>query len=152
MNVDKLMRRDVTTCRTADTMARAAQLMWDRDIGSLPVVDEAGHVAGMITDRDICMAAYTRGQPLSAIPVTVAMSTHVHTCMAGDSMRDAEKMMMTHQVRRLPVIDEQDHVIGIISLNDIARASGKGAVPAVEVASTLAGICAPREMIVAARS
>lgn len=150
MKVSKLMHTGVVTCRTADNLARAAELMWNNDIGCLPVIDEAGHVAGMITDRDICMSAYTRGTTLAAIPVTVAMATHVVACLPSDDLRDVEQVMSRHQVRRLPVIDEQNRPVGVISLNDIARASGKGSVPATEIASTLAGICAPREMIVSA--
>lgn len=150
MRVAKLMHRDVATCRTIDTLARAAQLMWDRDIGCLPVVDEGGHVAGMITDRDVCMAAYTRGVPLTAIPVTLAMSRTVHACLPTDELSTAEHVMTQHQVRRLPVIDDQGNLVGLISLTDVARAASKTGVTATEVATTLAGICAPRELVATA--
>ncbi|MBA3541520.1 MAG: CBS domain-containing protein, partial [Deltaproteobacteria bacterium] len=59
-----MMTRSVHTCQPTDTLAAAAKLMWEHDIGALPVVDQVGHVVGMITDRDACMAAYTRGDAL----------------------------------------------------------------------------------------
>jgi CBS domain-containing protein len=124
--------------------------MWDHDIGCVPVIDDQGHVAGMITDRDICMAAYTRGSTLASIPVTAAMSTHVYSCGPDDAVADVERTMAQRQIRRMPVIDTSGHPRAVISLNDIARASsGKNGVPATEVAATLAAVCAPRAPVVA---
>ena len=62
--------------------------MWDHDCGCAPVVDGHGRLAGIITDRDICMAAYTQGMPLEAIPVERAMSARVVSCMRGDDLED----------------------------------------------------------------
>jgi CBS domain-containing protein len=142
MKVSSLMHLKPFTCLTSDTLERAAQLMWDHDIGCVPVVDEDNHIAGMITDRDICMAAYTRGVPLTAIPVVTTMSRRVYTCGPDDDLADVERTMGARQVRRMPVIDGNGHPIALISLNDIARASA--GVSATEVASTLAAVCAPR--------
>jgi CBS domain-containing protein len=149
MKISRLMHKDAITCRTVDTLERAAQLMWDHDIGCVPVIDEQGHIAGMITDRDICMAAYTRGVGLSAIPVTAAMATRVYSCGPDDELRDVERTMSEHQIRRMPVIDGAGHPIAVISLNDIARASVANGVPAKDVAATLAAVCTPREPILA---
>lgn len=150
MKIGNLIRRDVTTCTIHDNLARAAQLMWDHDIGCLPVIDDQGHVAGMVTDRDICMAAYTRGSPLEAIPVTTAMSKRVFSCRPDDEVATAERRMSEHQIRRMPVIDGEGHPIGIVSLNDLARASTAGAVPATEITATLAAVSAPRPLTVSA--
>jgi len=149
MKVSSLMHKDAITCRTVDTLERAAQLMWDHDIGCVPVVDEQGHIAGMLTDRDICMAAYTRGAPLSAIPVTVAMATRVYTCGPEEDLQDVERTMSHRQIRRVPVIDGEGHPIAVLSLNDLARASAGHGVPAKEIAATLAAVCAPRETVIA---
>ncbi len=146
MKIAKLMSRDVATCRIHDSLERAAQLMWDRDIGALPVVDDDGRVVGMITDRDICMATYTRNAPPRGIAVTAAMAQQVFSCGPDDSVHDVEKQMSAHQIRRMPVTDLEGHPIGLISLNDIARATGRD-VPAAEVAHTLAAVCAPRAVI-----
>jgi CBS domain-containing protein len=150
MKVSSLMHPAIT-CRTTDTLERAAQLMWDHDIGCVPIVDEQGHLAGMITDRDVCMAAYTRGTALSAIQVGTAMARRVYSCGPDDELRDVERTMSERQIRRMPVIDGNGHPIAVISLNDIARASAqKNGVPASEVAATLAAVCAPRDAIVRA--
>ena len=77
MSIETLMIRDVHTVKPTDSLNRAAQLMWEHDIGALPVLDPEGGVVGIITDRDVCMAAYTRGGALSDHPVSVAMATEV---------------------------------------------------------------------------
>src|SRR5512134_1726448 len=99
MNVSSLIRRDLTSCTIHDNLERAAQLMWDRDIGCLPVIDDQGHVAGMVTDRDICMAAYTQGMPLRAILVTTAMAKRVFSCGLSDELENVERTMSEHQIR-----------------------------------------------------
>jgi CBS domain-containing protein len=150
MRVTQIMSKAVVTCRPGETLAAAAKLMWDRDIGCLPVIDDQGHVVGIVTDRDACMAAYTRGQPLQAIPVEAAMAHQVQTCGADDDVADVEKRMASGQIRRMPVIDDQGHPIGVVSMNDLARAAAQKAGPsASEIASTLAAICAPRQGVIA---
>lgn len=147
MKISSLIQRSVTSCTTHDSLERAAQLMWDHDIGCLPVIDEQGHIAGMITDRDACMAAYTQGQLLRAIPVVNVMARQVFSCKESDEVGAVEKMMSQHQIRRMPVIDDRGHPTGFVSLNDIARASSAGQLPPSEVASTLAAVTAPRSAI-----
>jgi CBS domain-containing protein len=146
MKVSSLLQREVISCTINDNLQRAAQLMWDHDIGCLPVVDTEGHVAGMVTDRDVCMAAYTQGRPLHGLPVTLAMATHVFACGANDELATVERAMSKYQIRRMPVIDDQGYPVGIISLNDIVRAANTGKVPPAEVASTLAAVSTPRPM------
>jgi CBS domain-containing protein len=151
MRVESIMFRDVVCCRRTDSLAEAAQAMWNHDIGCVPVIDDQGHVVGIVTDRDVAMAAYTRGQPLAAVPVTIAMASHVITCAPGDDVGAVEKTMAARQVRRVPVVDESGHPVGMVSLNDLARAAVRTlSIPAPEVASTLAAICAPRAPVVPA--
>jgi CBS domain-containing protein len=121
LRVREVMSREPLSCRPADSLSRAAQLMWDGDCGVLPVVDEAGKPIGIVTDRDICMAAYTRGLPLAELAVSGAMSTAVYTCKPTDSLRTLMEEMATRQVRRVPVVAEDGSLIGIVSLADIAR-------------------------------
>ena len=145
MKISKLMTKDVVSCQPTDTLERAAQLMWERDVGCLPVLDAEGRVVGMITDRDVCMAAYTQGGPLSATPVSRAMATQVWSCDPEDSVVDAERRLALHQLHRLPVIDNYRRLIGIVSLNDIARAATEGdGKNGKDVVKTLAAVCAPR--------
>lgn len=74
MNVQDVMTRSVTTCLAQDCLYSVARLLWERDCGSLPIVDRDGRPIAMITDRDVCMAAYTTGKPLHELRVATAMS------------------------------------------------------------------------------
>jgi CBS domain-containing protein len=153
MKVEQLMTRDVRVCGLSETLNRAAQLMWEYDCGCTPVVSANGdgRLVGIVTDRDIAMAAYTQGKQLWAIPVTEAMAHKVITCHAGDGISQAEALMRDNRVRRLSVLDQNEKLVGIISLNDIAReaqreaSAGKRAeVTENAVAETLAALCQPR--------
>ncbi len=150
MRVEELMTHPVKTCRSSDSLNAPAQIMWECDVGCVPVVNAANQVVGMITDRDIAMAAYTQGTPLEVIRVESAMSKHVHTCGPLDSVSSAEKAMQANQVRRLPVVDPAGELVGVVSMNDIAieAAREKGmrrpAVPLDGLALTLASVCQRR--------
>lgn len=146
MQIAQLMTTDIQTCRQTDTLDRAAKLMWDHDIGALAVLDDAGMLIGVVTDRDACMAALMAGQPLHELRVSTAMSTHVVTCRPDDTVRAVAALMARHKIRRIPVVDDDQHPIGIVSLNDLALASARGRdIPRTEIADTLASICAHRE-------
>lgn len=145
MNIAQLMTKDVRTCKPDDSLEVAARLMWDHDIGALPVVDDTGQLIGMVTDRDACMAALTQHQPLHDIPVSVAMTKHVVACRPEDSDAEVAKRMAHNKVRRIPVVDDAQRPIGVVSLNDLALAMLRGRdITAAEVARTLAAICAHR--------
>ena len=147
MKVSKLMTKDVITCGTVDTLDDAAQLMWTHDIGSLPVVDEHGRVVGMLTDRDALMAAFTRGEPLRSISVGSTMSTDLYACSQDDELAAVEAEMGRRQIHRVPVVDDEGRPVGLLSMNDLARASQRRTeVTAAEVAATLAAVCSPRWM------
>ena len=150
MKIEKLMTREVAACGPDDVLNRAAQLMWERDCGFVPIIDESQRVVGAVTDRDACMAAYTRGRPLPEIRVREVMSTRVRACRPTDDVTAAEESMRESQVHRLPVVDDADHLLGVISLADIAREAGRAAgskrpeVSAAEIGETLARIRQPR--------
>src|SRR5688572_1882910 len=74
MNVEELMSRNAKTCSSTDHLGKAARLMWDHDIGCVPVVDERGHATGIVTDRDLCMAALLKERELTAIRVGTVMA------------------------------------------------------------------------------
>ena len=150
MLVEQLMNRPAITCRPHDSCHAVAGLMWENDVGVIPVVDDDDCVCGMITDRDICMAAYLRSLPLSEMQVRDVMSRDVFTCRPGDPLGVAERIMSQCQVRRLPVVDQKGQVVGVLSLNDLAReAEQEGGrrrpdVSDVDVSRTLAAISHPR--------
>jgi CBS domain-containing protein len=118
MKVEDLMTRNVSVCGAEDSLNRAAQLMWECDCGSVPVVDASGCVCGMITDRDLCMAAYTQGLSLHEIQVRSAMSPKLYACSPGDPIAEAEALMQRNKVRRAPVVDSTG-LVGILSIGDL---------------------------------
>ncbi|HJS73352.1 MAG TPA: CBS domain-containing protein [Vicinamibacteria bacterium] len=151
MKVEELMTTDVGACRPFDSVDRSAKVMWERDCGSVPVVDQEGRAIAMLTDRDICMAALTQGRPLGEIHVSSAMSRRLWSCRPQDDVKEAEQTMRAHQVRRLPVIDPDGKLVGLLSISDLARAAvsvkgGRGkkkAVGASEIGETLGAISIP---------
>jgi CBS domain-containing protein len=150
MRIEQIMTRDVAVCAASDSLNRAAQLMWEYDCGCVPVTDGENKIVGIVTDRDITMAAYTQGKPLTDISVGEIMSRDVVTCSAGEALASAESRMREIQVRRLPVVDASGRLLGVVSLNDLAieAAREKGSrhpeVTPAEVAKTLADICRHR--------
>jgi CBS domain-containing protein len=148
LTVGELMRTSVRTCSQDDSLNRAAQLMWENDCGCVPVIDPSGCVVAVITDRDVCMAAYTQDRPLTQLQVSSAMSKALYSCAAYDSLATAEGVMQSRQVHRLPVTDRDGRLLGILTLGDLARhldthPAGATEVTPDEVAWTLAGICRP---------
>ncbi|MER3424335.1 MAG: CBS domain-containing protein [Nitrospiraceae bacterium] len=119
MKVKEIMTGDVQCCSPQTNLAAAAKMMWDSDCGILPVLDVEGKVMGMITDRDICMAAATKNRPPSEFPVWETITGNVYACSLEDDIDDALNTMANEQVRRLPVVDEDGVLRGMLSLNDI---------------------------------
>jgi CBS-domain-containing membrane protein len=148
MYVRDLMTHAPAVCTTTDHLTRAAQILWERDCGAVPVLDESGALAGIVTDRDICMAAYTQGRALHEIPVERVMSRHVFTIGPDATAADALDTLNRKAVRRLPVVDAQGRLIGIVSLADFARAAREAAAkkrPSDDaVIRALAGVSAAR--------
>lgn len=151
MRVEELMTRQVRSCSPDDSLAEAARIMWEGDCGCLPVRSGDGgeHVAGVITDRDICMAAMFQGKPLNDLRVADVMSSQVKTCRPGDSAVMVERMMAAARIRRLPVLDEEDALVGMITLADLAREAEREqnlqspSIHGNEISVTLASICQP---------
>jgi len=143
MTVEKLMTSPVHSCSPEDNLRTPAEIMWDTDCGCVVVVGEDQRVVGVITDRDICMAAHLTGAPIGNTRVADVMSAGPCTCTTNASLEEATALMAENQVRRLPVTDASGHPVGILSLNDIALASHErpaGDLSDTVVASTLAAI------------
>jgi CBS domain-containing protein len=125
MRVANLMTSNVSSISSDNSLSTAARLMWQSDCGAIPVRDpQDDRVIGIITDRDICMATWSKGQAPGSIAVANAMSTELVTCSPHDSISTAESLMQMHKVRRIPVVDPERRLLGIISLADIARSAG----------------------------
>ena len=146
MKIKDVMSHPVVSCTTQSTLDQAARLMWEFDCGIVVIVNEKGKPAGVLTDRDICMGAYTQGRTLAEIPVTVAMAHDVISVHGDAVVEQAEALMRRHQLHRLPVMDSEGYAIGMVSMNDLARMAARAKRSGVnrEFVSTLAAVCAPR--------
>ena len=142
MKVKDVMTTDVKSCRPETNAAEAVKMMWDHDCGVLPIVNSVGKVVGMITDRDLSVAIATRGRAPERIAVKDVVSGKAYTCQAEDDVPAALGVMKAQQVRRLPVVDAQGRLQGILSMNDVVVHSG--AASPNQIVDTLAGICAHR--------
>ena len=148
MKIKSVMKSDLATSFQSENLHKAAEIMWNHDCGVVPVLDRSRKLVGMITDREIAMAAYTTGKPLDSMKVRDVMSSAVQSCNENDDIEVAEDMMRRFQMRRLPTFNNKGDLAGIVSLNDIAQAFSKDkgkSVKAESLAKTLSGICAPRQ-------
>lgn len=125
MLVDEVMSRDAVTCNIDDSLDDAARLMWKHDRRALPVVDGDAHVVGVVTERDVCIAAHRQGLPLAEIPVTDAMHDLPGAVVPDEDVIDASRLMGQEQVMELPVTDTQGHVVGVLALRDVVRAMAR---------------------------
>jgi CBS domain-containing protein len=148
MEIQDIMSTPPITCRVNDHLDTAARLMWEHDCGSVPVTDDQGRLVGMITDRDICMATLTRGSAPVTIRVADTMAKQVFSisCRRGELVEVAERAMREQQVRRIPIVDDENRPIGVLSISDIARyVLSRDMVEAHrELTRTLAAISQPR--------
>ncbi len=149
MKVYQVMTRDIETCAPDADLAHAAMIMSRRNCGLVPVVEHASRrLAGVITDRDICMAAAMRHAGAHSIPVGEVMTRRLVTCAPTDDARIAMHRMSEAHVRRLPVIDRQGTLQGIVSLTDLALAaerplqSGDRAIKDTDVLAVLKAVSA----------
>jgi CBS domain-containing protein len=149
MIVADLMTRNVASVRSGQTLATAAQIMWDSDCGAVPVIESKGdRVMSMLTDRDICMATWSRDLPPGSILVDEVMSQDLVRCTPQDTIAAVEALMRSNQIRRVPVVDSGQRLVGILSLADIVRAATDSPARLSDedlssdgLATTLAGIC-----------
>jgi CBS domain-containing protein len=119
MKVEDIMTEIVTFCGSETNLAQAVELMWKADCGTIPVVADDGRVVGIITDRDIAIAAGTRDRRPSEILVREVMSKTVRACAPDDDIHTALKTMRQDRVRRIPAIDKEGVLRGIVSMNDV---------------------------------
>jgi len=114
------MRRDVQTCLPETDLSTVAMQMRQSDCGVLPVVASSGEVLGMITDRDICMAAAIKHCDVASIRVSEVISGNVYACSPDAEIHTAFSVMRQKHVRRLPVVTaEEGKLVGILSINDL---------------------------------
>ena len=119
MKVKEVMTQDAKAIWITESLADAARSMWDNDCGILPIIKDGRKVVGLITDRDICMATAMKQKNPAAISVEEVMSGTVYAAAPDEDIGQALKTMREHKVRRLPVLNLEGELEGILSLNDI---------------------------------
>ena len=119
MKVKEVMTPDAKSIWLTQSLADAAKEMWENDCGALPVIKDAGKVVGILTDRDICMAGAMRDRSLSQISVEEIMNKQVFAAEADEDIKQALETMREHKIHRLPVLNLQGELTGIVSMNDI---------------------------------
>ena len=145
MPIQDVMSTRVVSCRFETPLNDVAGMMWEYDCGAIPVLGNDGRLAGMITDRDICMAAYTQGRPLHALHAGQAMSKEAFSCRPTDEVDAALRVMTDRMVRRVPIVNGDRQLVGMLSLADVARyAVAKKDALQQKVVHALTTICQPR--------
>lgn len=147
LRIRDLMTRDPATCSPGDSLASALVRMWETDCGVLPVVAD-GRTVGVVTDRDVAMALLFQAAAPGDVPVRTLLRGTLRVCAPDDDVATALETMATHQVRRLPVT-ENDRLVGILSMNDLVLAAGATRGPEQsptygDVVKALQGICRRR--------
>jgi CBS domain-containing protein len=117
--VAEVMTRGVRTLSPQDSMLMAAQAMEELDVGSLPVCD-GEQLLGMVTDRDITVRGVAHGKPADSTPLSDVMTKGVRWCFEDDSVDKVIDEMREAKIRRVPVVDRDKHLVGILSLGDVA--------------------------------
>ena len=131
MKVAELMTQGPRTITPDQSIEQAAKLMDELDVGILPVC-ERDKLVGVVTDRDITVRATAQGSPSSSTPVSDVMTQNVRCVDQDDDTADAEELMAAAQIRRVPVIDADRRLVGILSLGDLAVARDPGVRAALE--------------------
>jgi len=120
-----IMTRNVTTCNKSTNISTIAQLMRKEDVGAIPVLDEEGKLEGIVTDRDLVVEALTKNKADSELKAEDCMSTDLYTARQNDRLVDVINEMGDHQIRRVPVVDSRNRLVGIISMADVATQTRK---------------------------
>ena len=117
-----VMTQDPACCLPDELVIDVAQLMLDEDVGSVPVIEDEGtkKLIGIVTDRDLALKVVAEGRDPKSTKVADVMTRQVVTCYADDSLQKALDAMSEHQLRRIPVVDKGEHIVGIIAQADVA--------------------------------
>ena len=123
MRIKDIMSRDVQVIHPDSVIQEAAGKMKTLDVGSLPVCDNR-RLLGVLTDRDITVRAVASGRDPGTTKVSDTMTPELIYCFEDENIKEAAKLMERHQIRRLPILDREKHLVGIVSLGDLALETG----------------------------
>lgn len=139
MKVKECMCTKVACVTPEDTISNIAKVMQTNHVGCVPVCQNSQQICGIITDRDIVLRAVATGKNLSQTMASEIMTTNPCTCKQEDDMQNAQNKMAQNQIRRLPVIDEQNRVIGMLTFGDLTNQQQE--IGEQQVYQTIQGVC-----------
>ena len=143
MKVKECMCNDVCCVKPETKIYEIAKLMSENHIGCIPVCDENNSICGIVTDRDILLRCVACNKDTNNTPVSDIMTCNVCTCKESDEITNAETKMGENQIRRLPVCDDNNKVVGILTLGNLVQNDGN--IGKQQVCTTLENICNPQE-------
>jgi CBS domain-containing protein len=122
MKIREIMSENPTCCTAEDSAQNVAKMMCDSNVGSIPVVadHQSRTLVGMITDRDLCCSVLAHGLDSKTAKVREFVSYSPVSCREGENVDQCERLMQEHQIRRIPIVDGENHVIGIVAQADLA--------------------------------
>jgi len=122
MKIREAMSPNPICCLPTDSAQRVARTMCDHNVGSIPVVldQDSRKLVGMITDRDLCCSVIADGLDPKSVTIEKFMTLNPVTCREGENVENCERLMQEHQVRRMPIVDAENYVIGIVVQADLA--------------------------------
>lgn len=155
MKIREIMTRSPVCCWPSSSALSAALLMQESDTGILPVIQDpfTPRLVGVVTDRDLCLHVVATGRDPASTWVDGCMTPDPVCCTEQDEVPHALELMKTHQVRRLPVVNEKYELVGILSLADLVRQAG---LESRDILAALQSICSeprtavPKEGIITA--
>ena len=147
MKVFEVMTIDVGFCHPEETLTKAAEIMWEKDCGIVPVVDGGKHIVGVITDRDICIATATRNRRTSSIKAGDMNFQAVKTCAPEDDVKDVLRRMRKYKIKRLCVVNQDKELHGVVSLTDILLKAGEKKSVRKLIFSVLSAIAKPAPIV-----
>lgn len=144
------MTKSVGVCGINDSLAKAVEIMWQKDCGIVPVVSEKSKVIGTITDRDVAVSVFLQNKAAFEIRTGDVINGKVLTCSSKDKIEKVLKTMKKHQIKRLPIVGKKNKLEGIVSITDILLASKKDKKLQKKVLKTLEAIAKPRPIVLKA--
>jgi CBS domain-containing protein len=142
MRVKNVMTKDPSCCLPSDATPKAAGIMRAENVGVVPVIEneQSLKVVGVVTDRDLCMKVVAEARDPNAVTVEACMTPRVVTCSPTDAVKQVMELMKENQIRRVPVVDEQGRLLGIVAMADLV---GRGDLKAADTHDTLEKVSAP---------
>ena len=139
MKINECMSPDVCFVKPDCNVYDASRIMCENHIGCIPVCNEQKNVVGIVTDRDIVLRTVACNKETKTTPISEIMTTNVFTCNQDSDINEAQNIMAKNQIRRLPIVDNTNKMVGILSMGDLAQNDKK--IGQQNVSTTIQNIC-----------